>query len=551
MGWNYRCRNDGKKDWLTVREHKKFCDWVQWNLDEWWAERAAGSQECRHVLIWVFRSFGKSWVYTKPVLAYCMLREPDFTSYLGSETHEKAKDFLKPLKAIFSGKDQYARFTEFYGNWYNPERTWTRDTIDTAIRTSTGPSEPSVGTFGTETGITAKHPLFVNCDDFLSQEKLKEERTSITQALSCMRSIRFTIPNWVNYTGTCYGDDDVIQTFLLKEGVASWSGHTPLRPYPSGSWHVYFLQARDRTDTTVYPKGRPVLPEAGLTDEKLTKMERDDPMGYATQMMGDPADNELREITEEQINTHLIDRKDLPPIKWVTLHIDTAFKEEERRGRGDRTAIGGVLHDLRPNGMLYIDRILASNQWRSEDFDTQLINLMMHYKARGLRVYAITDEKLGDKGFVYKRHLEDIIAQAGMRIPIIYQFPRQGTQKHMRIRAGLNYWVEGLVRIVRDCGHLPLLIEEHTRLGFAPHDDIADALADMWRGEVWSGRVGAQTGLDIQPVQPVQPGDDILKARLQREYADIEYELKHGRPRDLLADDYQPSESGYDESYHY
>ena len=555
MGWTYRCRVPGQKDWLTKREHRKFCDWVQWHLDDWYAKRALGDQECRYIMVWVFRSFGKSNTFTKPVAPYCMLREPDFSSYIGSETHDKAKDFLKPLKSILSGKDQYSRFTEFFGNWYNPERTWTRDTIDTGFKTSTGTSEPSIGTFGTETGITAKHPLFVNADDFLSAEKLKESSSAITQALSCLRSIRFTIPNWVNYTGTCYRDDDVIQTMLLKEGVASWNGHPPLRTYPTGAWHVYFLQARDRSDTSVYPKGRPVLPEAGLTDEKLTKDEKDDPTGFATQMMGDPAEHELKEITDAQIDTLLIDRKDVPPARWAVIHTDTAFKEEEKRHSGDRTVIAGVLHDLRSTGMVILDRLMASNADRSEDFDNKLIALLMNYKARGIRVYAITTEKeaSGDKGSMYKRHLEDIIGRAGLRIPIIFQFHRAGSHKHMRIREGLTYWLEGLFRIARDCGQLPLLYEEHTRLGYAPHDDVADTLADMWAKEIWPGRPAQQLQVDFQPGVPAQPGDEILKnATLQREYADIEFELKHGRPRDPFSDDYQPADHGFrDPDYHF
>ena len=547
LGYIYWCRKPGNLPWLTVREHRKYCDWVQWNIDEWKKDRAQGIIEQRYMMSWLFRGFGKTNTVSKGLPTYCMLDEPNLTANIGSETHKKAQKFLAPIKEIITGTDENARFVWFFGNWFHPDRTWTKEEIETAYRTSTGSTEPSIGTFGVETGITGFHPLLYNMDDPLTEEKLKEGRVAIDSANAAHRSIKFAIrpDSFVGFEGTCYRDDDVIQTALETEGVATWTGHPPYRSYPKGRWHVYFLAARDRSNTKNYPKGEPVLPEAGFHDRKLNDLEREDPVGFAAQMMGNPREGEHMDLTYEQCRELIIPRKDVPRFEYITIHIDTAFKNEERRGRGDRSVIAAFGHDFRPTGIVYLDRLLASANWRAEDFDTQLINLMQTYRSRGYRVHLLTDEvEIGGKEGAYRRHLIDIIQSAGLRIPNIVQINRGGVRKAVRLRVSANYWLEGLVRLCEDAGHLPWLIEEMTGIGYSRFDDCADACADVWRNEGWRGRPAGSSSSDPQPPVPVQPGDDVIKSRIIQEMLDTEYLMKNGRRPQMaeLYDDYQPAD---------
>lgn len=528
-------------DWLTARVHKPFLDWLQYHIDTWKAERGAGIHRRRKVLLWVFRGFGKSNLVTKCVPLYVMVDEPNMTCYIGSETHPKAKEFLAPMQAVLSGTDSYSRFTWFYGNWYSPERTWTRDSVVTAYRTSTGITEPSIGTFGVETGITGKHPLLVNFDDPISEEKIKEGGNVLDAAITSFKSIHFALRNdsLFLFEGTRYRDDDVIGTMLRKEGVASWTGHEPPEPFErhDDGWHVYFLRARDITDTTEFPKGRPVLPEAGWTDALLLRDEASKPQEYAAQMMGDPAIGEHMELTRQDIAKWIIPRKDIPPIEYATVHIDTAFKEDGRRAKGDRSAIVGWLHDIRPTGIVYLDKIDCSSTWRQEEFDTHLVSYLLDLKRRGYRVRAITDEKeIGGKRGVYTKHLQNIILSAGLRPPELINFNRAGHAKAVRIREAAGYWIEGYVRLSDDCPNLELLIGEMTRIGLSRHDDISDAAADVFRPEVWRGT--RQLIQDEQPPHIIQPGDEVLKG----EYERIERELKTGKAWDERDDDFQPYE---------
>ena len=58
-------------------------------------------------------------------------------------------------------------------------------------RTSTGVKEPSIGTFGVETGITSKHPLLCIYDDPLTEEKLKTGGSWNEAAIRSLRSIAY------------------------------------------------------------------------------------------------------------------------------------------------------------------------------------------------------------------------------------------------------------------------------------------------------------------------------------------------------------------------
>jgi hypothetical protein len=511
-GWHARCTEPGQLAWITKRVHQPWLDWVQEKVLAWKAERRKGIAKRHQLIICVPRGFGKSNIVTKTLPLWCMLDEPNLSAYIGSETHPKAKAFLSPMKSLLNGTDPYSLFSWLYGNWYNPERSWNLEEVVTAYRTSTGISEPSIGTFGVETGITSKHPLLMIYDDPISKEKMKEGGSWLLAVLDSLDSIYPALrpDSMFILIGTRYRDDDPIGTSLATEGVADWVGHAPLERYPKGIWHAYFLQARDKDNTTNYSKGEPTLPESGWNNEALERYENRKAQEYSAQMMNDPSTGEHMEITREQISQLYIKRADLPPIEYATIHIDTAFKFDDRRERGDYNALVVWLHDLRPTGIVYLDRVLRSNSWRAEEFDTALIRVLYDLRKRGIRVRALTDEveQAGKRG-IYRQHLEQIIGGAGLRQFDIYQFNRSGTRKTIRIREVASYWLDGFVRLVDDAENVEILVEEMLRIGRTKYDDVSDAAADVFRPEIWRGR--QNQGVDEQPPLPMQPGDDILK----------------------------------------
>ena len=468
------------------------------------------------------RYFGKSNAVTKALPLWIHLYEPNLTCYLGSEVHPKAKAFLDPMQQIMKGDDPFSWFAWLYGVYYNPDRAWNKEECVTAARTSTGITEPTFGTFGVETGLTSKHPLLCIYDDPVSDDKLKEGGGWLRTVLKSMDSIypALRADSLFLLIGTRYEDADPIGTMIEREGVKEWKGHQPIDKIKNGRWEVYFLQARDRMNTTNYPKGEPVLPESGATNEELEAYESRNAHDYSNQMMNDPSHGEHMELTREQIDALLIPRPkwDEPtiPIEYATIHLDTAFKDEERRKRGDFNVIGVWLHDIRMNGMIYLDYVWRDNEARSEQFDAKLIEIMASLRRRNIRMRAITDEvEQGGKRGVYKQHLEQVISGAGFRIPEIYQFNRSGSKKDIRIREAAGYWIDNYVRIFDDCPNYEWVRWEMSRIGRSEFDDVSDALADGFRPEIWRGRHGYDT--DTPPPTPIQPGDEVLKQQIGRQ----------------------------------
>lgn len=541
LGWKARCEEKGQLRWMSKEVHEPWLDWMQHKTEEWWARRENPKldPERKQIIICVPRFFGKSNSITKALPLWIHLREPNLTCYLGSEVHPKAKAFLGPMQRIMEGNDPYSWFAWFYGVYYNPDRDWNKEECVTAARVSTGLTEPTIGTFGVETGLTSKHPLLCIYDDPVSAEKLKEGGSWLRTVLASMDSIYPALRSDSMFIliGTRYEDADPIGTSIATEGVKEWAGHPPLEKIKPGKWEVYFLQARDRLDTRNYPEGEPILPKVA-SHAFLKDYAARNAQDESSQMMNDPSHGEHVELTKEQVDALRIPRPKLDepqyPISYATIHIDTAFKDEERRKKGDYSSIIVWLHDLRPTGRVYL-HFVWQDRVRSEQFDNKLIEVFADLRRRNYRVRALTDEaEMGGKRGVYKQHLEQVITGAGFRLPEIYQFNRSGTKKDMRIREAAGYWIDDYVRIFDDCPFFEEMKWQMTRIGRSQFDDLADPAADVFRPEIWVGRTHYDR--DEQPPTPVQPGDDVLKDQISRQL----FPERHG----LAFEDLFPAEPG-------
>jgi hypothetical protein len=461
------------------------------------------------------------------------------TTVIGSEVHTKAQEFLGPIKEVMQGRNPTSWFTWLYGNWYDNDREWKKEQVVHGYRRSTALTEPSYGTFGVDTGITGYHPLQVWWDDPISANKLSD-----LWLKSVNKAFEATFPaartdGFIGLVMTRYSDGDpagkALEPGKENQGkVIEWAGMPPIdgriKVDPKkGQWYVYFLQGRDTRDTVEYPRGRPVLPEV-WSDEELADYEDRKPDEYASQIQNDPSTGEHMPLTKEQVEQLYLDR-DLMfdketgrlngkiPIKYATIHVDTAFSED-RTSSGDNSVIAVVLHDLRDNGIVYLDRVLSSPAWRVDQFNTELVNEVIRLKRLGIRVRAITDEKEpGGKAGSWRLLMEQALAGANVRGSEIIQKTRQGTKKIQRIKTSAGYWAEGYIRLLVDYydgqpnRETPGILEtvyEMLHIGKAAFDDRSDALADVWDEEIWTRPSGPNQNDAGQMI--IQPGDDGLKA---------------------------------------
>lgn len=505
--------------WLTSRVHRPFVLWFQTQVMDWKAmRRSGGDPERFYVRVEIPRDWGKSVSITKAANLWAQLDEPDMVSYIGSEIHPKAKGFLGSIKRVILGKEGW--FSWLYGDWYDPEREWNTEQMVHGYRRLESLTEPSFGTFGVDTGLTGYHPDMVFWDDPLSATKLRAGGDWLKIVKGAVDAAYFALraDSFFCFIFTRYEDGDVAGKLNESDGVLSWSGmrcrdERLTGKVGKGLWRVYFLQARDRDKVDRYFEGEPVLPEVD-SHQSLLRLEKRDPRGYASQKMNEPGTGEHMPLAQEQIDQIWVERSAPIPILDAVMNLDTAFKDENRKGTGDDNVVEVWLRDLRPNGIRYFDRALFSDEWRSEDMLTAMVNTAADLRRRGIRLSWITDEKMpGGMDQLWGQAIESAFIKAGLRVPQILFIPRQGNRKLTRITTAAGYWVEGFVRLYKGAPGVGKLVSQMLRIGFSDHDDLADAAADIFNPEIWNRpeRSMNQRAEDLGDY-PVQPGDDVLKA---------------------------------------
>lgn len=514
--------------WLTVRVHRPICEWFQGHVEEWERNRIQGIKDRKKLALIIPRNYGKTVGYTKAGSLWAQVRNPDLSSYIGSEVLTKAMDFLRPIKNVLQGDDAYAWFPWLYGSWYSPDRIWTHGTVVHSARKITGRSEPSFGTWGVEGGITGAHPDWGVLDDPLSEEKIKESGNwiaTVNQSVAALRPA-FRTDSFFMLSLTRYRDNDVAGTYLRLEGVRSWSGHPSpdtdgMEPREDGVWHVYFLQAYDSGGDATLPEVWPV--------KQLREYESAHPAEFAAQMMNEPGSGEHMELTAEQVAQLWVNKEHVPDHLILTLHMDTAFKTNKTRGSGDESVFQLWGHDPRGNGDVYYLEGYGSNKWRIEEFTDEIVKLAQRLRKEGKRIRMMTDDRsVGGKEGAWENWFISAFHGVGMKMPRLLPLNRQGTNKLARMREAAGFWVDGHVRLVRGAPGADKLIHQMVRLGISSHDDWADAAADVFADDVYRpmllGRKMSSNDRDV----PRQPGDEVLRPGLTNDEARKIYDHQLG-----------------------
>lgn len=507
-GGHWYMRAHPNEQWLTDRLHKPICRWLQDKVESWESIRQRGEKIRTKVALIIPRAFGKTVMGTKALTLWAQVRNPDLSSFIGSETLNKAIDFLRPIKTLLEGNDPHAWFCWLYGVWFSPERPWTHTSVVHAARRTVGRSEASFDTWAVEGGITGAHPDWGVFDDPLSEEKIKESGSWISTVNQSMAALRpaFRTDSFFMLSLTRYRDSDVAGTYLKLEGVKSWTGHPPTNddftPREDGEWDVYFLQAYSR-------EGDAMLPEVWPLRE-LRIYERTRPAEFAAQMMNEPGSGEHMELTTEQIADMWIKRDELPSQLVLTMHLDTAFKDNKTRGSGDESVIEVWGHDPRGNGDVYFLEGYGSDTWRIEEFTDELVRIVQRYKTQGKRFRLITDDKdTGGKHRTWEFWMRSSFHGAGLVCPPLILLMRQGTRKIIRMREAAGFWVDGHVKLVRDAPGVSRLVHQMVRLGVSAHDDWADAAADVFAADVYRPMLNPSLKTGDMGAIPRQPGDDL------------------------------------------
>lgn len=518
--------------WFYEPIHGPYISWLQSHLLEWKSDSRKGGTDRHYIASVIPRYYGKTIIASKSAMIWVQLDEPDMSTLLASSTTSLAEDVYKAIKAVLSGEDSDSWFTWLYGNWKQGSQEWSKNSLKHGYRQSKNISEGSFDVTSVGVGMTGYHHRIHNWDDPIFANNLREGKDAY------MRSVHTAVDASYNalqsngllmFTLTRYADDDVAGRHFREEGIATWTG----MPCPNtvmfdkvefgkGTWHVYFLQVED--ELTGEPS-HPILWDR----KKIAEAKRRNAEDFACQHQNNPGSGEKAPLTEAQLKDLFIDYKDLNfeiPIEGVSVHIDTAFKTVKTIRTGDDNAIVPWYHDARRNGMIYLDtdRVLASNEWREEDFNKELTKVLIYYRRKGITLKYLTDEvEMGGKAGTYKNRLMSILDASGLRLPpnTFKQINRTGN-KRARIRTTLGYWVEGYVGILLHKDEkgqwiipppVKKLFNQILRIDIIDHEDVADAASDVFVPGIWRKPLaGAARDNNDDGAFVREPGDEYLKS---------------------------------------
>jgi len=492
--------------WYYAPIHHQFCAWMQKHLLLWKEAALTGLPGRYHLAVVLPRGYGKTVSATKAGSLWSHLDEPDMTTLFCSSLLPLAVDILGAIKNTVSGKNRNSWFTWLYGNWRQGNTDWDKEHIKHGYRTSDDVSEPSFDVSAVGVGMTGYHHRQHWWDDPIYKNKLKDDRVAYMKSVHDAVGATFNACHTnglVAYVLTRYLDDDVAGRYFKEEGIASWDGMecphmtacTEKVEWGKGQWHVFFYQTEDEmTGEITHP---------GLwTKPMVADRKRRDPEDFACQQQNNPGSGDRAPIIESQIPFLYMryeDQQHLVPIKWATIHIDTAFKQTENIRTGDDSAIVVWLADARENGILYLDTDLmqASNEWREEEFNQRLVNTCLNLRRRGIWIRAITDEtEPGGKAGTYRNRILGVLSGAGIELGTKnFITLNRKVNKKARIRTGAGNWAEGYVRILlhkdnADNWIVPKVLRKCVgqilRVDHAGHDDLADAQTDGFIPQLWS-----------------------------------------------------------------
>ncbi len=516
-------RSEPSKQWMTPIQ-RAMCRWLQNHLYKFLDALKAGDQIALKLMVVVPRNYLKSQIVTIISNMWCHVEVPNFSSLIGAADEDLSKDFYTPIKAILAGDDKYSKFTWLYGNWYDKKRTWKADELDHAFKENTAQKERSFKLWSVNSIFTGRHPLRADMDDPVTEEKLKEEGgawlVKADRALNATRGA-MTEPFVFVLTGTRYRPDDPIGKRLEREGAKTWTGHTDLSGRvlidpKKGTWHVFHLQGRN--------------PDTGLStapsihsDEWLDDYERNDPVGFWSQIMNQPGVGEHTGLTMDQIEDMYIAPDELPNGCDYIFFCDTAFKDASNYGTGDESVLVILARNPSPSvADYYYVEGYGHNRYRGEDFTRMVVVKIQEYQNPGpgkiaKRIFLITDEKPISKGETWFHYLKNECNAKGEPCPATKIVTRASGSGHARskkvkarIRRAQQFWASGRIKLVRGAPGVHKLVYQMAYAEVSPKDDWADACSDAFHDDIYRLMAPVGTG-EPGGVAPVGPEDEALK----------------------------------------
>jgi hypothetical protein len=168
-----------------------------------------------------------------------LVRNPDESALIYSDSSTKAAGFLQGIKNHIEGKARHSRFREFYPSWETSKSTadgkWNTEEIVISQRTY-AQVEPSVDTGGIETSKVGRHYSIIIYDDIVSDLNITS-KAQIDKVHECYtKSLSLLNPNGeVVMIGTRWHFSDLYGSIIDESKKAD-------------RWGVFIRQAAENDD---------------------------------------------------------------------------------------------------------------------------------------------------------------------------------------------------------------------------------------------------------------------------------------------------------------
>lgn len=419
---------------------------------------AAVQSSARKKLHLYARNTFKSYVVTVGDTIRKLLIDPNERIVLGNVKLDNARKLVAHIKHLFANCERLkAIYPEYVPK--DPKDFGTQDQFTVPCRTKFY-REPSVMAVSTGSRLAGPHFSGAKIDDPIDQENCTTEE-QLAQTKEWWERFQYLLDpgSWVDVVGTIYHYQDLYADPIISRGDYQVNRVPIAYKDDKGEWKSRFQ--------TRWPWER-----------LRSMMDSEDPVeqwNFWHQMMLEP-----RNIGDVKFDPKwfITIKKDLvPPNLGRILTIDSAWKGEETRGKGDYTAIQVFGYDNL--GHIYRQDCVYSNQLDILQGVERVCDLMAKW-----RLSTVVIERIGQDTF--SRILTEECRRRGLGLRLIMptRAERGKDIKGNRILALQPYVKLGQFLLVDNCPFNKEFISQATCFPNTMHDDLLDGAADVLLDEV-------------------------------------------------------------------
>ena len=471
----------------------EYTRWVGEKVLDWHFNRKKQKSR-KKLMVLVPRECYKTTNITTSLPVWLQLHDPNVSIVIdAAKMRNMADKMLSVVKEHMLGTRPTARLIETFGdNFYNPKRTWNDSAVVSGKRKDMARKDKTIEVTSVDVGATGSHPDLWIWDDPVTRELANE-----TWYKAC----------WDHYLGifpiirtdglfvlimTRYGegdpcgriiDEEIAPKVMDKYGELpgdfrrNWAKYAHL-----AGWDVWMDYGRNPEDASelYYP--------SIWTEQRIEEYERIAPAEFAAQVMNMPGRRADQPLQQEHVDRMWVEFADVPPDVWnnIYLHMDLAWKDSKayKEGRGDYSVIQVWGRDNA--GYSYYLPIAYRGRHMQEQFGNEFTMIMQQLAKHRASVRLMTyDKPKGGMGSSVSTWFRNLCVENKLRCPPILEMTRPGQDvKDDRAMMASRYWIDGTVKLVKGAPYVNFLVDEMLGIGVTRHDDMRDAAADHFHGDL-------------------------------------------------------------------